>query len=151
MGVNFFAVLLLLSVFAATISLFGILATSKAKPWFWFFSALSAVLFVVSSADGPISASSPKASAAKKPDSVSSAYALCRVIDGTGLASTPCEVSGRNSSVTATVDMIPSEARDLCPRLAAAANGEGLSFEDGWKLLIRSPYSGENSIAFCDL
>jgi hypothetical protein len=51
--------------------------------------------------------------------SVRSANALCSVVDGTGLASRRCEVSGWESSVTATIDMNSSEARDLCQKVAS--------------------------------
>ena len=97
----------------------------------------------------------PLAVSAAHADSVSStvdsAYALCRVFDGTGLTSSPCEVSGWNSTVTAVVDMTASEARKLCPQIADLMRQKGTRFNNGWKLQIRSPYSGTNSIAFCNL
>jgi hypothetical protein len=89
--------------------------------------------------------------AAADDKSVNYAYALCSVIDGTGLASSPCEVSGWNSSVTATIDMTSSEARKLCGQVAGMMRQKGATFREGWTLQIKSPYSGGNSIAFCDL
>jgi hypothetical protein len=83
--------------------------------------------------------------------SVSYAYALCKIVDDTGLASAPCEVSGWNSSVTATIDMNSGEARDLCGKVANMLQEQGASFSSGWTFQIKSPYSGENSIAFCNL
>lgn len=84
-------------------------------------------------------------------DAVSNAYALCRVIDGTGFSSAPCSVSGRQQAVTATVDMHAAEARKLCPRLAGLTREKSLRFDAGWKLEIKSPYSGSSTIAFCNL
>jgi hypothetical protein len=84
-------------------------------------------------------------------DTVSNAFALCSVIDSTGMASAPCEVSGWNSSVTAVIDMNSGEARKLCSQIAGLMRQKGLSFDKGWTLQIKSPYSGENSIAFCPL
>lgn len=89
--------------------------------------------------------------AATEDKSVQSAYALCSVIDGTGLASSPCEVSGWGSSVTATIDMTSSEARKLCSQISGEMRSRGVNFRKGWTLQIKSPYSGENSIAFCNL
>lgn len=83
--------------------------------------------------------------------SVSYAYALCSVIDGTGLGSQPCEVSGWHSTVTAYLDMVSSEARATCTLLVAKLRHEGIRFQSGWSLQIKSPYSGDNSIAYCDL
>lgn len=84
-------------------------------------------------------------------DTVSNAYALCRVIDGTGFSSAPCSVSGWQQAVTATVDMHAAEARKLCPRLAGMMREKNMRFEAGWKLEIKSPYSGSSTIAFCNL
>lgn len=84
-------------------------------------------------------------------DTVSNAYALCRVIDGTGLASSPCSVSGWQQAVTATIDMHAGEARKLCPRLVGMMREKNLRFDTGWKLEIKSPYSGSSTIAFCSL
>jgi hypothetical protein len=84
-------------------------------------------------------------------DTVSNAYALCRVIDGTGFSSAPCSVSGWQQAVTATLDMHASEAWKLCPRLAGLMREKNLRFEAGWKLEIKSPYSGSITIAFCSL
>ncbi|WP_245426421.1 hypothetical protein [Phyllobacterium bourgognense] len=84
-------------------------------------------------------------------DSVNSAYYLCAVMDKTGLASAPCEVSGWNSSVTATIDMNSDEARDLCGKIAGMMRDKGKAFRSGWTFQIKSPFSGQNSIAYCNL
>lgn len=86
-----------------------------------------------------------------KADTVGNAYALCRVIDGTGLSSSPCAVSGWQQAVTAVLDMNSGEARKLCGQVAGLMRDKKLSFERGWTLQIKSPYSGSNSIAFCSL
>lgn len=83
--------------------------------------------------------------------SVNSAYALCSVVDSTGLGSQPCEVSGWNSSVTATLDMNSSEARKVCLQVSNLMREKGVPFASGWTFQIKSPYSGDNSIAYCDL
>ncbi|MEO9337003.1 hypothetical protein ABFT80_06145 [Mesorhizobium sp. SB112] len=85
-------------------------------------------------------------------DAVDSAYALCRVVDATGLGSAPCEVSGWNGTVTATMDMNSGEARDVCPKIANMMREKGQRFSGRqWTFQIKSPYSGDNSIAYCNL
>lgn len=79
------------------------------------------------------------------------AYALCSVVDNTGLASAPCEVSGWNQSVTTTIDMNSGEARKLCAQVAGMMASKGAHFDRGWTFQIKSPYSGGNSIAYCNL
>lgn len=81
---------------------------------------------------------------------IDSAVLLCRTMDSTGLASSPCTYSGWDSSITVTLDMASDEARDLCQRMSGFVSDQGLALSD-WTLHIRSPYSGENSIAFCRL
>lgn len=88
---------------------------------------------------------------AQEDKSVENAFILCRLIDGTGLASQPCEVAGWGSSVTATLDMNSGEARQLCGQISGLMSEKNLRFREGWTLQIRSPYSGDNSIAFCNL
>ena len=83
-------------------------------------------------------------------DAVSNAFTLCRLIDGTGLTSSECKVSGLRSSVTTTIDMSATEARDLCFQISGYAVKNGLSFGD-WTLNIQSPFSNGNNIALCKL
>lgn len=83
--------------------------------------------------------------------SVDYAYALCRVIDGTGLTAAPCDVSGWNQSITTVIDMTSGEARKLCAQMSAYIKKEGIQFREGWTLQIKSPYSGDNSIAYCNV
>ncbi len=77
------------------------------------------------------------------------ARAFCKMVDRTGLTSSPCEVSLWNSEIIISIDMIASEARALCPDLVKMMKGQGATFDPGWTLQIRSPYSGDQSIAFC--
>lgn len=83
--------------------------------------------------------------------SVDNAFALCHVIDGTGMASQACEVSGWGSEVIATIDMNSGEARELCSQIAGLMREKGRTFGPRWTLQIRSPYSNGNSIAYCKL
>lgn len=83
--------------------------------------------------------------------SVESAYRVCALFDSTGLASAPCEVTGWGSSVEVKIDMTAAEARKLCPQVAGMARDKGWSFGKGWTLKIYSPFSGGDTIAYCDL
>jgi len=115
-----------------------IIATLKKAIGIQTLSAVALGIFTVVSAHGA-------------DDSVNNAFALCQVIDGTGLVSQPCEVSGWGSQVIATIDMNSGEARELCPQIAQLMKQKGRTFTAGWTLQIRSPYSNGNSIAFCGL
>ncbi|WP_373413729.1 hypothetical protein [Ensifer aridi] len=106
-------------------------------------NALATVIFGITA--------NPFTALADSNGSVRSAYALCSVIDGTGMASAPCEVSGWGSSVTTTLDTSSGEARKLCGQVANLMRSKGLTFDSGWTFQIKSPYSGDNSIAFCNL
>jgi hypothetical protein len=83
--------------------------------------------------------------------SVNSAFTLCQIIDSTGLGSQPCEVSGWHSSVTAYLDMASDEAKKTCAGMAGIVREKGLHFGGQWTLQIKSPFSGGNSIAYCNL
>ncbi|NKM14169.1 hypothetical protein GFL85_24640 [Rhizobium laguerreae] len=85
-------------------------------------------------------------------DAVSNAYALCQVIDNTGLSSSPCEVSGWSGTVTATIDMDSTNARETCNGMVGMLRQKNIAFTGRqWTLQIKSPYSGGNSIAYCNL
>ncbi|BBD37528.1 hypothetical protein Amn_24080 [Aminobacter sp. Y103A] len=85
-------------------------------------------------------------------DAVESAYRLCQVIDGAGLSTQPCEVSGWSGTVTAYLDMTGGEARKTCQGMAEMLSAKGMRFpKRQWTLQIKSPYSGGNSIAYCNL
>lgn len=76
------------------------------------------------------------------------ARAMCLALDRTGLASAPCTYSGWNSTITMTINMAASEARSLCQQMVTHGRRNNLNLS-GWRLEIRSPYSGNSSIAFC--
>lgn len=84
-------------------------------------------------------------------DDISSANYLCAVMDSTGLTSAKCQLSVWQSAIVATIDMNSGEARDLCGKIAGHMKEKGYTFQREWTLQIRSPYSGENSIAFCNM
>ncbi len=82
--------------------------------------------------------------AAGSSQSVDNAFMLCRVLDGTNMLSEPCDVSGWGSSV----DM---EARKLCPSIKDMLTKKSITFDKGWTMKIKSPYSGDKTIAICQL
>lgn len=83
---------------------------------------------------------------------VDNAFLLCRIIDNTHMASAPCEVSGWNSSVTATIDMTSADARQACAMIVGLVQSKSMHFDGTkWTLQIKSPYSGDKTIAFCNL
>ena len=85
-------------------------------------------------------------------DAVENAYTLCQAIDASGLSSSPCEVSGWSGSVTATMNTSSSEARKMCAGMVAMVTQRNIHFRGRqWTLQIKSPYSGDNTIAFCNL
>lgn len=93
----------------------------------------------------------PASALAQKDQSVDNALKLCAMIDHTGLAAQKCEVSGWQQNVVATIAMSASEARELCTAISGEMRRNNYRFREPWTLNIKSPYSGENSIAFCPL
>ena len=83
--------------------------------------------------------------------SVAAAYKVCKLMDATGLASKKCSVSGWSSSVDVSIDMVSSEARDLCSKISGYLPSKGIVFSSGWQIRIYSPYSGGQPIATCQL
>lgn len=77
------------------------------------------------------------------------AFKLCAAIDGMGDATAPCQVWGR--TVTITVPMGAVEAKKFCLGAAGEMRRAGATFERGWVLQIKSPYSGGNNTAVCEL
>jgi hypothetical protein len=47
--------------------------------------------------------------------------------------------------------MNSSEARKLCVQVSTLMASKGAHFDGGWTFQIKSPYSGGNSIAYCNL
>lgn len=81
--------------------------------------------------------------------SVRNAYILCEVFDL--IATEPCTVSGWNMSVDATVDMNSTDAKTACTGVVSRMRAKGYLFDPGWTIRIYSPFSGDNTIARCDL
>lgn len=79
------------------------------------------------------------------------ARAICNWIDRTGLTSQPCESSGWSNTIVVTLDTTAAEGRKICAQIAGLLRQEDLSPGPDWTLHIKSPYSGTNSIAFCQL
>ena len=78
------------------------------------------------------------------------ALKLCRIIDGTGLTSTPCEVGGWDSTIQVNLDMSSNEARKVCPTLAGLHRRAGFQMNQGWTLKIKTPYSN-TPVAYCSI
>lgn len=83
-------------------------------------------------------------------DDVEAAYRVCAAFDATGLISEECVVSGRDGSVTVSMDTNSAEARKICAG-AVSQMTRHHDFERPWKLKIVSPYSDGRPIATCTL
>lgn len=85
-------------------------------------------------------------------DDIKSAYALCAWFDATKLLSEKCSIAAFSSAVDISVDMTPNDARSLCDKLPEILKAVPvIVFEKQWLVRIFSPYSGNRSIAVCDL
>jgi hypothetical protein len=82
-------------------------------------------------------------------DTVYNAFRFCSALDGTGLLSRPCKVSGWSQAFNVSSDTTSSDARDSCAGIVAQASQVGAHFDKGWKVRIYSPYSNGNTIAQC--
>ncbi len=93
----------------------------------------------------------PVQSARSRPrDAIDNAGLLCRLLDSSGETSAPCEYSAWHSTITLSASMLPGQARDLCNQIATLSGQMAMGLSR-WTLHIKSPYSGDNSIAFCRL
>ncbi len=85
-------------------------------------------------------------------DAANNAFRVCKMIDNTGLFTAPCQVASRRNAVVATIDLPVADARKACIQIAGVASSKGFHFPSGeWTVQIRSPTSGDKSIAFCRL
>ena len=85
-------------------------------------------------------------------DAANNAFRVCKMIDNTGLFTAPCQVANRRNAVVATIDLPAADARKACMQIAGVASSKGFHFPGGeWTVQIRSPTSGDKSIAFCRL
>lgn len=93
--------------------------------------------------------------AATPPNSLGNARALCAKFNGISeLRSTmtdECKVSWWYDTVSITMNISPEAADTFCRAAVEKLRDTQLRFEPGWQLKIYSPYSGDRSIAFCDL
>lgn len=71
----------------------------------------------------------------------------CKGLDSSGMLTKKCDVSVFNQSVDIHMNTTPSEARKMCPEIAAMDKHLGINIGNGWKLRILSPYG--DSIATC--
>ena len=87
---------------------------------------------------------------AHKHSSVGSAFRLCALIDEWGKAE-KCSVSDWYRSVDITVDFSANGARELCTIFVDRAAKLHLIFDLGWQIHLHWPYSGDRTVASCEL
>jgi hypothetical protein len=83
--------------------------------------------------------------------SVNSAHAFCAGLKATGLLTDECKVSVWNRTVDVTVDMKSNLASIFCTKSVEQLAGTRVKFEPGWTLRVYSPYSGDRTVAFCEI
>ena len=71
----------------------------------------------------------------------------CKGLDSTGMLTKKCDVSVINQSVDIYMNTTPSEAKKMCPEIAAMDSHLGISINRGWSLRIFNPYG--NPLASC--
>lgn len=94
------------------------------------------------------SSSAPTYDATK---AVMSAYAICDVMDATGVTTAPCHVDGGASSIVISAPVGVADARALCDEVVKMSRQRDFGFFGQWKFQIKSPYSGGEPIAWCAL
>lgn len=82
-------------------------------------------------------------------ESTDHAYRMCSAMENTGLPAV-CTVSSSSHTVTMTINMVASEARNFCSGAVSQMHQVGARFEPGWTLRIVSTASG-SSVAECSL
>ena len=90
---------------------------------------------------------------AKAADEVQAAYAVCKIVMNTGLAS-ECEVSGWDGAVDFWVDTSSAEAREMCALMTPWIAEQTDAFANAgrtWRMRIFSPYTGDHPLAVCAL
>ena len=92
-----------------------------------------------------------KQQAAVPNTAMANAYGLCAVLDSSGALSEKCSVSGWNDAISITVAATPDDAQKLCPAFLETIRVNKLHFDKGWQVKIFSPFSGQRTIAICDL
>lgn len=82
---------------------------------------------------------------------VQTASRICSMIDAAGAATQPCSYSGWSATIDVVVNATPEDAMDFCLGVKEMLNGEDMYLMPGWRMNLRSPFSGENNIAMCRL
>ena len=84
-------------------------------------------------------------------DAVANAKTLCRAVDTT-ISLSPCTYSEEAKTVTVFVASRGGDAQELCHTIEISLMEKNIYFDGGpWKLNLKSPASGDSTIAFCDL
>ncbi|NTF41805.1 hypothetical protein [Rhizobium rhizogenes] len=84
-------------------------------------------------------------------DAVSNAKMLCRAVDTT-ISLSPCTYSEEAKTVTVSVATAGGDAQALCQTIRSSLVEKQIYFgADPWKLDLKSPASGDSTIASCDL
>lgn len=84
-------------------------------------------------------------------DEIKKAQGLCAGLAMLTDFSKPCDVNGWGPSVDIWVDMTGAQAAEFCRGVVTLAAQTGLVFPRDWELRIYSPFSGENTIAYCTI
>ena len=84
-------------------------------------------------------------------DEITFARGLCTALDRMEIFSKPCDVNGWNTSVDVWLDATAPVAQVYCKQVVDMLDQAGMKFGWDWDLRIFSPYSGENTIAYCQL
>lgn len=84
-------------------------------------------------------------------DAISNAKTLCRAVDTT-ISLSPCTYSEETKTVTVSVATNGGDPQELCQTIQSSLVEKHIYFgADPWKLDLKSPTSGDNTIASCDL
>lgn len=84
-------------------------------------------------------------------DAVSNAQMLCHAVDTT-ISLSPCTYSEEAKTVTVSVATQGGDPQGLCQTIESSLVEKHIYFgPDPWKLNLKSPTSGNNTIASCDL
>lgn len=71
-------------------------------------------------------------------------YIICNILE-TKIYATECDISGWHHRIDATIDVGPSDAREICDALQPISK----RLYQPWEMRIFSPYSGKRPIAKC--
>ncbi|MGV1757791.1 hypothetical protein ACQZ6F_16605 [Rhizobium sp. A22-96] len=86
-----------------------------------------------------------------EPEAVTNAKTLCRAVDTT-ISLSPCTYSEEAKTVTVSVATAGGDARELCQTIVSSLVEKQIYFGAApWKLNLKSPASGDSTIASCDL